>query len=177
MFSFLFRNEKDDKDGIDYVLMAPIPNIVYDFIDKNGKGSFRTPNNFDFDEDIFSIEKNDIQIGYVYQQNSISQLLSNLDPENIIICPKIIYYLRYEKSKYLFTNNIFNNPGNFLDLVHKEDKGETSNEIETKKEFYGYNEIDMSFTLSDDAKLKENFTFNKVKGINQEYISKAFLTT
>ena len=53
MFSFLFRNEKDDTDCIDYVLMSPIPNILYDFIAKNGKGSFKTPNNFDFDEEIF----------------------------------------------------------------------------------------------------------------------------
>jgi hypothetical protein len=130
MFSFLFRNEKDNTDGIDYALMAPIPNIVYDFIAKNGKGSFKVPNNFDFNEEVFSTDKNDTQIGYVYQENSISQLLSNLNPKDVIICPKIIYYLRYEKSKYLFTNNIFNNPGNFLDLVHKDIENEINSFID-----------------------------------------------
>ena len=44
MFSFKFRNEKNDTDDIDYVLMAPIQNILYDFIAKNGKGSFKTSN-------------------------------------------------------------------------------------------------------------------------------------
>ena len=93
-----------------------------------------------------------------------------MNPEDVKICPKIIYYLRYEKSKNLFTNNIFNNPKNFLDLVHEEI--ETENEIETYKEFYGYNEIDLSLYLYEDAKLKENFTFNIVKEKNSEYISK-----
>ena len=91
-----------------------------------------------------------------------------MDPKYFKICPKIIYYLRYEKSKYLFTNNIFNNPKNFLDLAHKEI--ETKNEIGTYKEFYGYNEIDLSLSLSEDAKLKENFTFNIVKEKNRDYI-------
>ena len=36
-------------------------------------------------------------------------------------------------------------------LIHKE----SDNEIETKKEFYGYNEIDMSLFLPEKAKLKE----------------------
>ena len=40
MFSFIFRNEKDDTDGIYYDLIAPIPNLVYDFIAKNVKWSF-----------------------------------------------------------------------------------------------------------------------------------------
>ena len=66
--------------------------------------------------------------------------------------------------------NIFNNPKNFLDLVHEEI--ETENEIETHKEFYGYNEIDLSLTLTKDAKINENFTFNIVKEKNSEYISK-----
>ena len=91
-----------------------------------------------------------------------------MDPKYVKICPKIIYYLRYEKSKYLFTNNIFNNPKNFLDLAHKEI--ETENEIEIYKEFYGYNEIDLSLSLSKDEKLKENFTFNIVKEKNRDYI-------
>ena len=40
MFSYIYRNEKDDKDGIDYALLAQIPNSIYDFISKNGKNSF-----------------------------------------------------------------------------------------------------------------------------------------
>ena len=95
-----------------------------------------------------------------------------MDPKYVKICPKIIYYLRYEKSKYLFTKNIFNNPKNFLDLAHKEI--ETENEIEIYKEFYGYNEIDLSLSLSEDEKLKENFTFNIVKEKTEIIFQKHF---
>lgn len=188
MFSYLYRNDKDDKDGVDYALMAPIPNTIYDFIAKNGKGSFKDPNGFDFDEEVFSTDRNDTQVGYVYQENSISQILSNLNPEKLIICPKIIFYMEYKCAKELFNNNIFNNPANFLDLVHKEIvieneqeleigtdvEKEVENEIRKEKEFYGYNEIDMSFSLSETAKLKENFTFNIVKEKNKDFISKSY---
>ena len=54
MFSFIFINEKDDTDDIDYVLMAPIPNILYDFIAKMGKVVLK-----------LLTDKNDTQIGYV----------------------------------------------------------------------------------------------------------------
>ena len=188
MFSYLFRNDKDDKDGVDYALMAPIPNIIYDFIAKNGKGSFKNPNNFDFDEEVFSTYINDTQIRLTYKENSISQILSNLNPDELIICPKIIFYMEYECAKNLFNNNIFNNPANFLELVHKEIVIENEQELEIEndiekeaekelrrqKEFFGYNEIDMSFSLSETAKLKENFTFNIVKEKNKDFISKSY---
>ena len=46
-------------DGVDYALITSIPNIIYDFITKNGKGSFKDFNNFDFDEEIFCTDRND----------------------------------------------------------------------------------------------------------------------
>ena len=162
MFSYLFRNEKDDKEGVDYALLCPIPNIIYDFIAKNGKNSFKNPNDFIFEEDLFSTDKSDTQIGYVYQETSISQILSSFNSEKVTICPKIMYYLEYNSSKELFSKNIFNSPANYLNLVHNE------------KEFNGYNEIDFSFILSEETKIKENFTFNIVKKKNNDYISRAY---
>ena len=52
MFSYLFRNQKNDEEGVDYGLLAPIPNSIYDFISKNGKYSFKSPDKFNFDEKI-----------------------------------------------------------------------------------------------------------------------------
>lgn len=162
MFSYLFRNEKDDKDGVDYALLCPIPNIIYDFIAKNGKNSFKNPNDFIFEEDLFSTDKSETQIGYVYQETSISQILSNLNSEKVTICPKIMYYFEYDSSKELFNKNIFNSPTNYLNLTHNE------------KDFKGYNEIDFSFILSEETKIKENFTFNIVKKKNDNFISRIY---
>ena len=162
MFSYLFRNENDDKDGVDYALLCPLPNIIYDFIAKNGKKSFKNPDDFIFEEDLFSTDISEKQIGYVYQESSISQILSNLNSEKVTICPKIMYYLEYNSSKELFNKNIFNSPTNHLNLVHKE------------REFNRYNEIDFSFILSEETKIKENFTFNIVKKKNDNFISRMY---
>ena len=40
--SYLFRNQSNDEEGVDYDLLAPIPNTAYDFISKNGKNSFKS---------------------------------------------------------------------------------------------------------------------------------------
>ena len=41
MFSYLFRNENNENDGVDYALLTPLPIIIYDFIARNGKNSFK----------------------------------------------------------------------------------------------------------------------------------------
>ena len=158
MFSYLFRNKKDEVDGVDYALLAPIPNIIYDYVAKNGVNSFKTPNEFHFDEDVFSPDKNEKQIGYIYQEASVSQIISSLDTKELNICPRIIYYLEYKRAKELFNEHIFNKPENYLSLPYEE------------KEFNGYNEIDFSFTLSKSAEIKENFAFNIVKKKNENFI-------
>ena len=157
MLSYFFRNEKDDKDGVDFALLTPIPNIVYDFIAKNGKNSFKSPNNFNFDEDI-----SDTQIDYVYKESSISQILSTFEPEKITICPNIIYYLEHNSAIKLFNEKIFDSPVYYTSLICDE------------KKFNGYNKIDMSFFLSETTKIKENHIFNIVKKKNEDLIYKFY---
>ena len=84
MFSYLFRNDKDDKNGVDYALITPITNIIYDFITKNGKSNYN-----DLDEESFCTVRNDSQVGYDCQENSISQIPSNLNSKEFIIFHKI----------------------------------------------------------------------------------------
>ena len=162
MFSYLFRNENNENDGVDYALLTPLPIIIYDFIARNGKNSFKYSNNFHFNEDFFSTKKTDRQIEYIYQENSVSQFLSNVNPKDIDLCPKIMFYLEYESAKKLFIKQIFNSPNNFLKLPHN------------KKEFNGYNEIDLSFSLKNKVIIEENFTFNFAKKKNNNFIEKSF---
>ena len=162
MFSYLFRNENNENDGVDYALLTPLPIIIYDFIARNGKNSFKYSNNFHFNEDFFSTKKNDRQIEYIYQENSVSQFLSNVNPKDIDLCPKIMFYLEYESAKELFIKQIFNSPNNFLKLPHN------------KKEFNGYNEIDLSFSLKNKVIIEENFIFNFAKKKNNNFIEKSF---
>ena len=48
-----------------------------------GNGVFNIPNDFDFNEEVSSTHKNDTvtRIGYVYQENTISHTLPNLNPK------------------------------------------------------------------------------------------------
>ena len=162
MFSYLFRNEKDDNEGVDYGLLAPIPNTIYDFISKNGKYSFKSPDKFKFNEDIFSSDSNDVQIGYIYQETSIVKIFSSFNPEKVTICPKIIYYMEHNSALKLFEQKIFDSPMNFKNLIYNE------------KEFNGYNEIDMSFFLNEKTTIKENNTFNIIKEKNNNYVYRSY---
>ena len=91
--------------------------MLYWHFARNGINSFKAPNNFSFEEEFFRTYKSDTQIGYVYQENSVSQILSNLD-----LFPKIMYHLEYSYKKELFNKNIFNSPANYLSLIHKEEE-------------------------------------------------------
>ena len=162
MFSYLFRNEKDDNEGVDYGLLAPIPNIIYDFISKNGKYSFKSPDKFKFNEEIFSSDANDVQIGYIYKETSIIKFFSSFNPEKVTICPKIIYYMEHNSALKLFEQKIFDSPTNFKNLIYNE------------KEFNGYNEIDMSFFLNEKTTIKENNTFNIIKEKNNNYVYRSY---
>ena len=68
--------------------MAPFPNIIYDITAKNGKKSFKFPYNFVFNEENFNTDKIEIQIGFIYQENSISEILSNFDSQEVDIFQK-----------------------------------------------------------------------------------------
>ena len=162
MFSYLFRNEKDDNEGVDFGLLAPIPNIIYDFISKNGKYSFKSPDKFKFNEEIFSSDANDVQIGYIYKETSIIKIFSSFNPEKVTICPKIIYYMEHNSALKLFEQKIFDSPTNFKNLIYNE------------KEFNGYNEIDMSFFLNETTTIKENNTFNIIKEKNNNYVYRSY---
>ena len=162
MFSYLFRNEKDDNEGVDFGLLAPIPNIIYDFISKNGKYSFKSPDKFKFNEEIFSSDANDVQIGYIYKETSIIKIFSSFNPEKVTICPKIIYYMEHNSALKLFEQKIFDSPTNFKNLIYNE------------KEFNGYNEIDMSFFLNEKTTIKENNTFNIIKEKNNNYVYRSY---
>ena len=70
--------------------MTPVPNFSYDFIDMNVKKGFKFPYNFVFNEENFNTDKIGIQIGFIYQENSISEILSNFNSQEEDIFPKII---------------------------------------------------------------------------------------
>ena len=67
MFSFIHNKEQ-----IEYALLSTIPLHLYELIAEKGKSCFKK--DYSFDKDYLSYDKNDAQIGLVYEVNTVTQL-------------------------------------------------------------------------------------------------------
>ena len=151
MFSYIFRNEIDLNSGIDYILLAPLSNVIYSYIAQKGL-EFINKEDYNFDQGYFGFST---QIGNTYQENTNSQLLAIFGDKDICFCPRIMYYLNRKTSLKLFTANIIDVPSEYLNLKY----------IESSKKYHGYNEVDCSFFLLEEKRIKQNNSFNVVKTI------------
>ena len=161
-FAFTFRNGIDTKDGVDYILLAPLNHAIYDYVSENGEKSFLNPNSFNIDKRYFNYNSIENINGDIYQENTISKLVSEIGEDNITICPKIMYYLEHEFSKKLFEMKIFDQPQNYPNMNY------------IQRKFNGYNEIDMSFVLKEKKIIKENNRMNIIKLKNSNCIERSF---
>lgn len=145
MFSYILQN---DNQEIGYALLTTVPIKFYELIAEKGRNCFK--GNYDFNKDFLSFDKNISQVGLVYQESTIAHLNSMLEKEQIE-APNIMYFLYEEKCSELFKKSVLNRPENYLSLKYSLTFGS-----------YGVKEIDYSFILSNDIKVKENLIFNKV---------------
>ena len=145
MFSYILQN---DNQEIGYALLTTVPIKFYELIAEKGRNCFK--GNYDFNKDFLSFDKNISQVGLAYQESTIAQLNSMLEKEQIE-APNIMYFLYEEKCSELFKKSVLNRPENYLSLKYSLTFGS-----------YGVKEIDYSFILSNDIKVKENLIFNKV---------------
>ena len=150
IFSYSFRNEKDETDGIDYALLSTIPLEFYESIVKYGEKCFKK--NYNLDNKYLSPDRNMQQIGLAYQENTIVQINSILNKESKET-PKIMYYINHNKALMLFEKFVFDSPKNFKQLTCNSN---TNN-------FKGFNEIDFSFVLNEDIEVCQDFIFNKIE--------------
>ena len=144
MFSYI-----QNSDEIEYALLSTIPLQIYELVASKGKNCFKD-HNYEFNKDFLSSDRNKAQIGLVYQENAIIQLNTMLNGKELET-PTIMYYLHHKECKKLFKSSVFNRPENFLNLKYT-----------LKPGFHGYDEIDHSFILKEDAELSQNCIFNKV---------------
>jgi hypothetical protein len=162
MFSYTYRNGIDTTEGIDYVLLAPLSHDIYDYLSENGEKSFLNINDYDINKRYFDSNSIENINGEIYQENSISKLIYEIGENNIIMCPKVMYYIEHEFSKKLFDMEIFDDPHNFPSLNY------------TPITFNGYNEIDLSIVLKEKTIIKENNRMNIIKLKNSTDINRHF---
>ena len=87
MFSYTYRNQKNNEKGIDYLLFSCIPNLIYDNIAIYGKNVNKIHVII-----IFFLQINEIKIGYIYERNSITNIIRELKDKGLNIYPKINIY-------------------------------------------------------------------------------------
>ena len=105
VFSYVYRNQENIQDGIDYILLSTLPMDVYSYVSQYGNKSFpEKEKTKPFDKDYFNIPR---QVSTIYQESCISNLITIFEQKNIVICPKIMYYLTREINIELFNIGCF----------------------------------------------------------------------
>ena len=107
-------------------------------------------------------ESNKDDLGYLFESANKTYILNQIQEQNYIEYPKIIYYLNQNAVKKMFDNKIFSNPKKYL---LKDTKSDGSS-------FHGYNEFDICFKMKQDINMDENNNFNIVKLSGQNIIDK-----
>ena len=152
-FSYLKRNNKENNNQLDFVLMSTICPVLYNNLSTYGKKLFPTDSEFyqEADQFIQSIDKQNYDEGYFFEEYSTMNLINKIGLEKIKMNPKIMYYLKRELVTKLIEAEVIKCPKSYL---FPED-----NLKEDGSSFNGYNEVDICFTMKEDAEIQENENF------------------
>lgn len=150
-FSFVRRDANSNKNEIDFLLLAPISQTLYNDISTYGKNLFPlgSSNYHEAVRFINSIDKQNFDEGYFFEQYTAMNLLDKIGEEKCKINSRIIYYLKKDTVLNLMKCGIINAPELFSFPV--------SNTKSNGESFEGYNEMDICFTMHEkDVIIKEN---------------------
>ena len=155
-FSYVKRDK--NSDFIDYVLLSPLPIILYNFISTNSEEAFknRLLKNLAKSYNSFS-DKYQYDTGYCYEDLNSFNLLLQIGESNYTLNPKVMYYLKRSSTEKLIKMKIIKTPRLYSLSDNKDD------------EYEGFNEVDISITMLKDVKLHENNNFVNMKIKNNNY--------
>ena len=109
MVSYIQNGEQ-----IEYALLSSISLQIYKLESSKGKNCFKDKN-YEFYKEFLSSNRNKVQIGLIYQENSIMELNSMINCKELD-APIIMYYLEQEDCIKLFGSSVFNSPENIPHL-------------------------------------------------------------
>ena len=166
-FSFVKRDKDSKNNEVDLVLLAPEPGKLYNYLSTYGKDLFPNDINNYKEANIFtnSNEKQILDEGYYFEQYSAMNLLNKIGEKKYQINPKILYYIKKEAVENLINLGII--------CPQKSFSFPSANIKKTGKKYYGYNEMDICFTINENIEIKENenLCFLKYKDDKTEIIN------
>lgn len=143
-FSFVEARSK----VIDFILMAPISQNLYNHISNYGEDIFK--NNTIIYDSAKSFRrfsnKYKFDIGYYFEEMNTINLLNYIGESNCNNLPRIIYYIKKQSANNLIKLKIINPPKEYT--FHK-----------PTKDYAGYNELDLIISMNKDVSINANYNF------------------
>ena len=146
-FSFV----KDENSScIDFVIITPISNNLYNFISTYGKFIFEDKYFIDgANEYINFSDKYQYDTGYFFEDVNCINLINMIGESNCKVLPKVMYYIKEKAASKLIDLKIINPPQkfNFHDIT------------KDNKQYHGYNECDLIINMLEKVNIQENENF------------------
>jgi len=153
--------ERGEKDIIDFGLLTNISYNIFPYIISRGETGFNDPELSKLSGEYCDIVKNKkLDLSYLFEESNRGYILTEIDENNYIEYPVILYYLNSQAVKKLYNDGIFNSPKDYV----LEDKKLDGNPLS------GYNEHDICFRAKNDIKISQNNQFNIVKLPNEDIV-------
>ena len=152
---FSYVSRKDQTKIKDYVLLTPLPLNLYNYLSTNGESGFLKKDLKNLAREFCnSNDKYQNDVGFCFEEINIINLTNSIDKSNYEINPKIMYYLKGCVVERLAELNIIQKLKEYENLNLKSNN--------SKKQYYGYNEIDLCLTMKNDVKLALNYNFDLI---------------
>ena len=156
-FTYVERDEKSKI--IDFGFLTNISSLIIPYIISKGETGF---NNSELNFLSKKYAKNHIlDYGYLFEKSNKEYLFNEIEKDNYIEYPTIIYYLNSSGVEKLYKEKIFNFPISYI-INDKKDGGD---------DFSGYNEFDICFKMKENIKIEQNKQFNIIKLNNGNIIN------
>ena len=150
-FSYVERSDK--KNLFDFGFLTNVSSIIIPYIISKGETGFKIEELNKMSKKYCELIKtNNTEYGYLYESSNKGFLINEIEENNYIEYPDIIYYLNTKGVQKLYKDKIFNVPNNYI-LEDQKKVGE----------FSGFNEFDICFKVNHYTKIEENNQFKIIK--------------
>ena len=148
---FTYVERDDGSNIIDFGFLTNVSSLIVPHIIKKGETGFDDESLNELSKKFCSdLKKSNTDVGYIFEESNKEYLFNELNSDNLVEIPTIIYYLNSTCVQKLYQNKIINVP-QIYSLNDKKTNGE---------DFSGYNEFDICFQIKNDCKINQNNQFN-----------------
>ena len=149
-FSFIKSKETS---SIDFVLLTPISNNLYNYLSSYVKYIFKDKSLFESAKSFIAFsEEKKYDDFYFLENNNINKLINSIGETNCNILPKVMYYIKEKAALKLIELKFINTPIEYKFRDSKKDN----------KRYQGYNSLDLIIYMNKTINIKESWNFKSI---------------